>query len=128
MRKSVVLAFASGTVLLGVPMSAAVAQWVPGSEIVGQSVQVETNGTVNTVYFDQGGTARIASPGGNVVQGTWTAANGQLCLGANGGQECWPYQQAFQAGQQVTLVSSCNATSRWLASATNGPTARGERG
>jgi hypothetical protein len=126
MRKSIVAV--SALVLLGAPVAAVAQGWVPGSEIVGQSVQVETNGVVNTVAFDPGGAARITSPSGNVVQGTWTAANGQLCLAAGGGQECWPYAQAFQPGQQVTLVSSCNVTSRWLASGTNMQAPRGERG
>ena len=111
--------------------SAAVAQqWTPGSEIVGQSVQVQTNGVTNTVYFDQGGAARIVSPNGNVVNATWTSTGGQLCLNAGGGAECWPYTQAFQAGQAVTLVSSCRSTSSWMANATNPPQAQnaGERG
>ena len=125
MRKAVVAASVSGLVLLAAP---AYAQWVPGSEIVGQAVQVETNGVVNTIYFDAGGTARIMSPGGNTVQGAWTAANGQLCLQAGGGQECWPYQSAFQPGQQVTLVSNCQSTSRWLATSTNQQMPAGERG
>ena len=107
----------------------ALAQWTPGSEVVGQSVQVTTNGVTNTVYLDQGGAARIVSPGGNMVQGSWTAANGQLCLSAGAGTECWPYAGPFQAGQPVTLTSNCNATSTWLATSTNGPTGqRGERG
>ena len=104
------------------------AGWTPGSEIAGQSVQVTTNGVTNTVYLDQGGAARVVSPGGNTVQGNWTAANGQLCLSVGGGQECWPYASPFQAGQPVTLTSSCNSTSTWLASNTNGPPPRGERG
>lgn len=124
MRKSVVVASISGLVLLAAP---AYAQWIPGSEIVGQSVQVETNGIVNTVSFDPGGAARITSPGGTVVQGTWTAANNQLCLATAGGRECWPYSSAFQAGQAVTLVSSCQSTSRWTALSTNQAT-EGERG
>ena len=129
MKKSLVAASISGLVLLGAPLSAAHAQWIPGSEIVGQSVQVEANGVVNTVYFDAGGTARIVSPGGTVVQGAWTAANGQLCLQTSTGQECWPYTQAFQAGQQVTLVSSCQVASRWTPSGTNPQQATGgERG
>ncbi|HVM37050.1 MAG TPA: hypothetical protein VM265_01485 [Sphingomicrobium sp.] len=118
----------AGAVLLAAPVTAAFAQWVPGAEIVGQSVQVETNGVVNTVSFDPGGAARIMTPSGNMVQGTWTASGGQLCLSAAGGRECWPYNQAFQAGQQVTLVSSCNVASRWLASGTNMQAPRGERG
>ena len=127
MARRLVAASISGLALLVVPI-AAHAQWVPGSEIVGQSVQVETNGVVNTVMFDAGGSARIMTPAGNVVPGTWNAANGQLCLSAGGGQECWPYQAPFQAGQQMTMVSNCNVSSRWLASSTNQPLPRGERG
>ena len=44
----------------------------------------------------------------------------------------WPYGSPFQAGQPMTMTSSCNATSTWLAQATNAPAGppaqRGERG
>jgi len=106
--------------------------WTPGSEIMGQSIQVTTNGVTNTVYLDAGGAARIMTPGGNTIPGTWTAANGQLCLNNGTAQECWPYASPFQAGQPVTLTSSCGQSSSWLASATNAPPPppgqRGERG
>jgi len=95
--------------------------WTPASEIMGQPVQVTTNGVTDTVYLDSGGTARFMTPGGNTVAGSWTAANGQLCLSNGAAQECFPYTSPFQAGQPVTLTSSCNATSTWLASAVNGP-------
>ena len=109
-----------GTFLLGAPVAGlAQAGWVPGTEITGQSVQVETNGVTNTVFFDQGGVARIQTPSGRSVPGNWTAANGQLCLTTGAAQECWPYAQPFQAGQQITLTSSCNAASRWTALGTN---------
>ena len=111
-----------GVVALGALPAAALAQaWTPGSEIVGQSVQVTTNGVTNTVYLDAGGAARIVTPGGNTVPGTWTAANGQLCLNNGTAQECWPYSAPFQAGQPVTLTSSCNSSSTWLAASTNAP-------
>jgi hypothetical protein len=116
---------------IALPAAALAQAWTPGSEIVGQSVQVTTNGVTNTVYLDAGGAARIVTPGGNTVPGTWSAANGQLCLNNGAAQECWPYTSPLQAGQPVTLTSSCNATSTWLASATNTPAppaARGERG
>ena len=103
------------------PLTAASAQmWVPGSEITGQSIQIETNGVANTVYFDPGGVARIATPSGNMVQGSWSVADQMLCLqtGASG-RECWPYRSAFLAGQPVTLTSSCQVTSRWVANAVN---------
>ena len=121
----------TGILLLGAPM-AAIAQWAPGSEIAGQSIQVETNGVTNTVYFDAGGVARIQTPAGRIVPGTWSAADGQLCLSAGGPQECWPYAEPFQAGRQITLTSNCNAASRWTALGTNQapPTQQGlgERG
>lgn len=129
MRKGVVASLFYGAVLLGAPLTAANSQWTPGSELVGQSVQVETNGVVNTVYFDPGGAARIITPAGNVVQGTWTAAGGQLCLQTATGRECWPYTGPFQAGQQVTLVSSCQVASRWTPLSVNPTQQRGgERG
>ena len=109
---------------------AALAQagWAPGTEIVGQPIQVTTNGTTNTVYLDAGGQLRIMTPGGNTIPGTWTAANGQLCLGVGGPQECVPYAGPFQPGTPQTLTSSCGATETWLASSTNQPPAQGQRG
>jgi hypothetical protein len=47
----------------------------------------------------------------------------------------WPYAAPFQAGQPLTVTSTCNATSTWLAAATNAPpppppasAQKGERG
>ena len=117
--------------IIALPSAAMAQAWSPGAEIVGQPIQVTTNGVANTVYLDAGGSARIVTPGGNTVPGSWTAANGQLCLNNGTAQECWPYAAPFQAGQPITLTSSCNATSTWLASATNSPPpprAKGERG
>lgn len=116
------------TIVAGVPGAALAQGWTPGSEVVGQSIQVTTNGVTNTVYLDPAGAARVITPGGRTVPGTWTASGGQLCLSTGGPSECWPYTGPFQAGQPVTLTSNCNSTSTWLASATNGPTPRGERG
>jgi len=116
---------------VALPTAALAQAWTPGAEIVGQSVQVTTNGVTNTVYLDAGGSARIVTPGGNTLPGTWSAAGGQLCLNNGAAQECWPYASPFQAGQPVALTSSCNSTSTWLASATNAPPpppAKGERG
>ena len=135
MKYSLVAGIVGGLSCLAAPMTAASAQsaWTPGSEIVGQSVQVQTNGIVNTVYFDQGGVARIATPSGNQVQGNWSVANQQLCLQVAGGAtpECWPYQAAFQPGQAVTLTSTCNVSSQWVANGVNTPPTEqraGERG
>ena len=109
-----------GACLIFAPLAAASAQaWIPGSEITGQSIQVQTNGIVNTVYFDPGGVARITTPAGTTVQGHWMVEGQMLCLQTASGRECWPYQSAFQAGQPVTLTSSCQTTSQWVANAVN---------
>ena len=106
---------------VAIPATAISQEWVPGTEIVGQSVVIETNGVANTVHFDAGGAARIVSPQGRVVNASWTAANNNLCLNSGVASECWPYRQAFQAGQRVTLTSNCQAVSNWLPNGTNAP-------
>ena len=55
---------------VALPTAALAQAWTPGAEIVGQSVQVTTNGVTNTVYLDAGGSARIVTPGGNTLPGT----------------------------------------------------------
>ena len=121
----------AGVAALIAPAAALAQQWVPGSEIVGQTVQVTTNGVSNTVHLGPGGQAQITTPGGNVIPASWTANNGQLCLNTGLAQECWAYTSAFQPGQPITLTSSCGS-STWLASATNQPppppAVQGERG
>jgi hypothetical protein len=107
--------------------SAAAAQWVPGSEITGQQVQVQTNGIINIVTFEPNGVARISSPSGaTVVNATWTVGNGELCLRTASAFDCYPYTAPFQAGQPVDLVSHCAVRSRWLAPSVTLPP--GERG
>jgi len=100
---------------------AAQAGWVPGSEIAGQTVQVQTNGVMNSITFNTDGTATITTPSGTSVPGTWSAANNMLCLSANGGQECWPYAQPFQAGRQMALTSSCQQMTTFMPQAINTP-------
>lgn len=121
-------------VAAGLPGTAFAQAWTPAAEIVGQPVQVTTNGVTDTVVLAPGGQAQITSPSGHVVNASWTAANSQLCLVNGAAQECWPYAGPFQAGQPVTVTSTCNATSTWLAATTNAPppppasAQKGERG
>jgi hypothetical protein len=132
MRISTLGVFGAALTLLP---AAANAQWMPGSELAGQSVQVETNGTVNTIHFDPGGAARIITPRGTVIPGSWTSGPSGLCLNANGAQECWSYAAPMAAGQAVAMTSSCGAVSTWNPAGTNAPppppqqpSAEGERG
>lgn len=122
MNKGIILKALASVALVATPLSAASAQlWVPGSEIVGQSLQVETNGVTNTVYLDAGGTARLTSPGGTVVPATWTASGNMLCIATATNRDCWNYAAPFQAGVPVTMVNQCQVASRWSAMATNAP-------
>lgn len=110
-----------------VTASAASAQWVPGMEITGQQVQVQTNGVMNTITFEPNGVARITSPtGATVVDATWTASAGKLCLQTSSTFDCYPYAAPFTANVPVDLRSDCNVLSRWTALSTAVPP--GERG
>lgn len=128
--KSLLVRVAVGVAVGTMLPAAALAQM--GTEVIGQPIQVTTNGVTNTVYLDPGGSLRIMTPGGNTVPGTWTAANSQLCLGVGGAQECVPYVGPFQAGAPLTVTSSCGVNETWLAQSTNQapppPPAQGERG
>jgi hypothetical protein len=132
MMRSVLFKSALFGVAVATPIATVAAQpvWTPGSEILGQTVQVQTNGVVNSITFNADGTATIMTPSGTAVPGTWSIANNMLCLSANGGQECWPYSQPFQAGRQLALTSSCNQVTTFMPQSTNPPTQRssGERG
>ena len=133
MRKRSVAALGGALLVSAFAAQGASAQtaWMPGSEITGHAVQVDTNGAMSTVYFDPGGQARIVSQTGREVQGRWTTANQQLCLEAGAGaRECWPYQRAFQQGQAVDLTSTCSITSRWTPLSVQQPVQQrsGERG
>ena len=119
MSKLVIVTKTVLAAMLFAPAAATAQEWVPGTEIVGQSIVVETGGVANTVYFDAGGAARIVSPAGRVVNASWTSGNHNLCLNSGVASECWPYAKAFQAGQRVTLTSNCQAVSNWVPNGVN---------
>lgn len=128
MKSNYLVRAAIGLTAAALPAAAFAQNWVPASEVIGQPIQVTTNGVTNTVYLDAAGQLRIITPGGNTVPGTWTAANGQLCLGVGGAQECVPYTSPFAAGQPETVTSSCGAAETWLAQSTNQPPTQGQKG
>ena len=71
------------------------------------------------------------TPGGNTVPGTWPAANGQLCLGDGGAQECVPYTGPFQAGPAADadqLVRLRRELARPVDQPAAGQGQKGERG
>ena len=137
-RTFVAAAFGAVLAMTMAPDSAAAQTMPDGSELRGATMRVEmTDGTMNTVNFHPDGTATISSASGlTVVQGRWFIENQMLCLEvAADRRECWPYQTAFLAGQEVVLTSDCPATSRWTAQTlapppppTEGAGERGERG
>ena len=62
MNSRFVIRIAAFVAVAALPATA-FAQAVPGAEIVGQPVQVTTNGVTNTVTLNPGGQAAIATPG-----------------------------------------------------------------
>lgn len=107
------------SIILPAGMASAQAVAPDGSEIAGHAVTVETGGTVNTVYFNRGGTARIVGATGQEAAGNWFVQGRNLCLTSGTVRECWPYQTAFRSGQTTQLTSDCGAPSRWTALSTN---------
>ena len=82
MKMSSIPVIAVGLATAGLPSASfAQAAWTPGSEVVGQPIQVTTNGVTNTVTLSPGGQAQILTPSGNPVGGTWTAAESPDRLG-----------------------------------------------
>jgi hypothetical protein len=133
MKKALVARAVVGAALACLPVMAVAQAWAPGSEIVGQPVQVVTDGVTNTIYFDTATSQRIVTPNNNAIAGGWAAANRQLCLVDSGVQECWPYTAPFQAGVPVTLTSlTSSKPSTWTALSVNpgapGAGRKGERG
>lgn len=105
-----------------------------GDELVGNTVDVRfSDGTINTVTFDQGGRATLNGDG-RTEYASWLVSGDQLCLQTTASRECWAYTQRFAAGVPMTMSSSCNETSEWTARAVNAieapaPVSRmGERG
>ncbi len=120
-----------------VSASPAMAQFAPtGQELRGHTVDVLfADGARNAVYFAPNGTATITGPSGVRSAGTWTVRANNLCLNVSGASECWAYARRFEAGETVTLRSSCDATSQWTARSVNAapapatpPVVQGERG
>ena len=82
-----------------------------GSELYAQgaTVRVElSGGEVNTITFRPDGTFRALIHSTNqAAEGNWWVANNQMCLRPRSvaRAECWPYPNALQPGQTVTLTS-----------------------
>lgn len=62
-------------------------------------------------HFDEGGAYRMTAPDGTVVSGTWTVANGQLCLTPQGGAAgCSAYVGDKNVGDTWTQTASDGST------------------
>ena len=94
-----------------------------GAELEGHAVRVDlAGGTTNTIHFDPGGVARIASASGREIPARWFVQNQSICLQTGiETRECWGYRTPFQAQQAVSLTSDCAATSLWTPLSTNAP-------
>jgi hypothetical protein len=102
------------------------AAWTPGSELVGQEIQVQTNGVVNTIQFEPNGIAHIRSPSGaKVVDATWTTDQNQLCLRNGQAFDCYEYKAPIDVTRPVSLKSVCGVNSQWTALPALRPSERG---
>lgn len=134
MRKTITAAVVGSAIAFAAP---AMAQMAPtGQELRGHTVDVLfADGARNAVYFAPNGTATITGPSGVRAAGTWAVRNNNLCLDVSGATECWTYARRFEAGDTMTLKSSCDAVSQWTARSVNAapapaaaPVMQGERG
>ena len=92
-----------------------------GDELVGNTVDIRfSDGSVNSVMFDQGGRATIQGDG-VTDYASWLVSDNQLCLQTTAARECWSYTQSFVAGQPMSLASSCDGVSEWTARSVNAP-------
>jgi hypothetical protein len=79
---------------------------VPGSELVGQTLKLQTKaGQASMMHFAPNGVVR-AEFAGRSTTGNWVANSSQLCFSWGGtSRECWPYTAPFRRGQTVTVTS-----------------------
>lgn len=77
-----------------------------GSELVGQTLRMETaRGQVSTLDFRRDGRVR-ATFGRNNVDGRWEVRDRSLCFHWRGAaRECWPYRDRFERGRPRNLTS-----------------------
>ena len=113
-----------GTItMLAAPLlavSPAQAQEQTGQELIGRTVDVQfANGARNVVAFGSGGQARISADDGTLSNANWFVKGNQLCMQMGAMSECWNYNQRFEAGRSLTMSSTCNETSQWVARSVN---------
>ncbi|TMJ12215.1 MAG: hypothetical protein E6G94_14190 [Alphaproteobacteria bacterium] len=80
---------------------------MPGSELVGRSLRVETaNGQTSTLNLQPEGRVE-AQFGERHVAGLWRAEDERLCFVWGGNfEECWPHDRPFRRGRTETITSS----------------------
>lgn len=101
-------------------ISPAQAQDQTGQELIGRTVDVQfANGARNIVAFGSGGQARITAADGTLSNANWFVRGNQLCMQMGAMGECWGYNQRFEAGRALTMSSTCNETSQWIARSVN---------
>ena len=79
---------------------------VPGTELIGNSVQMVTaRGQTSTLHFDEDGSVRAVYAGGQ-TNGRWFMRGDRLCfLWGSAAQECWPYAAPLQRGRTRSITS-----------------------
>ncbi len=79
---------------------------VPGTELIGHSVQMVTaRGQASVLHFQEDGTVRATYAGGQ-TSGRWFMRGNQLCFAwGSAPQECWPYATPLSRGRARSITS-----------------------
>jgi hypothetical protein len=79
-------------------------RWLPGSELVGQTMRVESAGRTSMMRFARDGSVH-ASFSGHDLDGRWNVEPGKICFTWGKVRDCWPYARPFRQGERMMLKS-----------------------
>jgi hypothetical protein len=106
MRGTLIAASLCGSMLVAGCASLLPRMQQPGSELVGQTLRMETSrGQVSTLQFRNNNIVR-ALFGKQEIIGRWQVEPVRLCFLWKGApRECWPYPTPFRVGESRSITS-----------------------
>jgi hypothetical protein len=106
MRGTLIAASLCGSIFLAGCASVFPRAQQPGSELVGQTLQMQTSrGQVSTLQFRNNSIVR-ARFGQQEIIGRWQVEPMRLCfLWTGAPRECWPYPSPFRRGETRRITS-----------------------
>ena len=77
---------------------------VPGAELYGRSIRVESGGRTSVMTFRHDGKVQAAF-NGQTLTGDWAVEGQRICFTWSGFRDCWPYSGLWPRGTAVNLKS-----------------------